>query len=249
LRLDVGRLLVTTTLANLLRAVCEDPADDLLRLVLADSLDDNGEADRAEFVRLQCKLSTLGECERDFGLGLSCCCKFCRGGGLPLQWRQDELIRSCLWKWLRDELPPAVWAEFDRWTHEGNVVTSKRDEDLSLVFRRGFVSEVRCPLSSWLAHGPAIVACQPVEAVVLADREPAQSASGWWWSSPRSVGGHPQSILPEPLFSYLSGVRPNYSVLSPSYPSREDALSALSTAAVSWARAQADLPPLPREES
>src|SRR5687767_10482221 len=37
----------------LLRAICEDPADDTVRLVYADFLEENGEAERAEFVRLQ----------------------------------------------------------------------------------------------------------------------------------------------------------------------------------------------------
>jgi uncharacterized protein (TIGR02996 family) len=37
----------------LLRAVCEHPDDDTPRLVFADWLDENGEPDRAEFIRLQ----------------------------------------------------------------------------------------------------------------------------------------------------------------------------------------------------
>lgn len=248
---------MTTTLANLLRAVCEDPADDLLRLVLADSLDDHGEADRAEFVRLQCKLSTLGECERDFSLGLSCCCAFCRGGGLPLQWRQDELIRSCLWKWLRDELPPAVWAEFDRWTHEGNVVTSKRDDDLSLVFRRGFVSEARCRLADWLAHGPAVVARHPVEAVVLAGKEPYRSDRMGLWNECRRTSRQDQNAcptnhcLPAEVFFVLRGLGLHERVSGEflCYPSPEQAREAASLALVNHARQQAGLPPLPREES
>jgi uncharacterized protein (TIGR02996 family) len=47
--------------AALLRAIAESPEDDSLRLVYADWLDDDGQADRAEFVRLQCRLARLSE--------------------------------------------------------------------------------------------------------------------------------------------------------------------------------------------
>ena len=40
-----------TSLA-LLRAVCESPDDDTPRLVLADWLEENGEPERAEFIRI-----------------------------------------------------------------------------------------------------------------------------------------------------------------------------------------------------
>jgi uncharacterized protein (TIGR02996 family) len=39
-----------------LRAICENPEDDTVRLVYADWLDENGDPDRAEFIRLQIAL-------------------------------------------------------------------------------------------------------------------------------------------------------------------------------------------------
>jgi uncharacterized protein (TIGR02996 family) len=39
----------------LFRAVCANPADDTPRLVYADWLQENGQAERAEFIRLQCE--------------------------------------------------------------------------------------------------------------------------------------------------------------------------------------------------
>jgi uncharacterized protein (TIGR02996 family) len=47
------------TLDGLLAAVCADPDDDAARLVLADWLDESGEADRAELIRVQCRMSQL----------------------------------------------------------------------------------------------------------------------------------------------------------------------------------------------
>src|SRR4051812_6366435 len=40
-----------------LRAIIDNPDDDLPRLVYADWLDEHGDPDRAEFIRLQCTLS------------------------------------------------------------------------------------------------------------------------------------------------------------------------------------------------
>jgi uncharacterized protein (TIGR02996 family) len=61
----------------LFRAVCENPDDDTARLVFADWLQEHGEEERAEFIRLQCRrdrgmASTrtefAHELQREFGL-------------------------------------------------------------------------------------------------------------------------------------------------------------------------------------
>jgi uncharacterized protein (TIGR02996 family) len=48
-----------TTRDALLAAIRADPADDTVRLVFADWLEENGEPDRAEFIRLQCDVARL----------------------------------------------------------------------------------------------------------------------------------------------------------------------------------------------
>jgi uncharacterized protein (TIGR02996 family) len=45
---------------DLLRAICERPDDDAVRLVYADWLDDHGDADRAELIRVQVALARAG---------------------------------------------------------------------------------------------------------------------------------------------------------------------------------------------
>src|SRR5262245_24607645 len=42
-----------------LRAIREAPGDDVHRLVYADWLEDHGDPDRAQFIRVQCKLAQL----------------------------------------------------------------------------------------------------------------------------------------------------------------------------------------------
>lgn len=46
---------------GLIRAVCERPLDDYPRLVYAEALEDRGEYERAEFIRVQCALAKLVE--------------------------------------------------------------------------------------------------------------------------------------------------------------------------------------------
>jgi uncharacterized protein (TIGR02996 family) len=50
----------------LLRAIVEDPEADDLRLIYADWLQDHGEPERAEFIRVQVRLATLDEDDPDF---------------------------------------------------------------------------------------------------------------------------------------------------------------------------------------
>src|SRR2546430_6250597 len=44
-----------------LRSICEDADDDAPRLIFADWLDENGDPQRARFIRVQCRLAKLGE--------------------------------------------------------------------------------------------------------------------------------------------------------------------------------------------
>src|SRR4051812_27805349 len=44
-----------------MQAICEDPDDDAHRLIYADWLDDHGDSDRAEFIRLQCAIARLDD--------------------------------------------------------------------------------------------------------------------------------------------------------------------------------------------
>jgi uncharacterized protein (TIGR02996 family) len=53
--------MISTYPAAFLGAILDDPADDSPRLVYADWLDEHGEPDRAEFIRLQCELEQLPE--------------------------------------------------------------------------------------------------------------------------------------------------------------------------------------------
>src|SRR5689334_15276110 len=78
--------------ASFLAAIREAPEDDTPRLVYADWLDDQGDAARAEFIRIQCERARLHEGEaRDF----------------ELRWREEQLLADHGEEWSR-EVP--AWA-------------------------------------------------------------------------------------------------------------------------------------------
>lgn len=244
---------MTTTLASLLRAVCEDPADDTLRLVLADWLDDNGEEWRAEFIRTQVRMAQLRSLitdERDnIGLGWSLP-KEQASELLRLSGCEARLLTGSVGLWSAWEGCPGTRAEF---LHPHDFHEQRQaDAMLRFLFRRGFVSEVRLKLSDWLAHGPAIVLAAPVEAVVLAGKSPGvteDSPAFWGRCKAGKDNGacHNPLCLPDALFDALCGLTLHEQILGnyAYYRSQEDAEQALSRAACNWARAQADLPPLP----
>ena len=60
----VERVEVTMNHDDFLRAIIENPDDDALRLVFADWLEERGENDRAEFIRVQIELARLPEGDR-----------------------------------------------------------------------------------------------------------------------------------------------------------------------------------------
>jgi len=82
-----------------LRAIKETPEDDTPRLILADWLDENGDPDRAEFIRVQCRLARLAEdaAERE-----------------PLEQRERALLEQHAAAWSELFTGPGVEATFER---------------------------------------------------------------------------------------------------------------------------------------
>lgn len=126
------------TEADFIRAVIAHPDDDAPRLIMADWLDEQGQCERAEFIRLQIfgARGAFAGCQH----GAEVTCRRCEG----VRRRETELLRSNRLRWW-----PAEWATIFR------------------VRRRGFVESVVCTAEEWLKHGDAILACQPIREVTL----------------------------------------------------------------------------------
>ena len=170
----------------LLAAVCAAPDDDLPRLVYADWLDEHGEPERAEFIRIGCELARMPEL-----IDVEQSCTELEWAAIhphhpkytyeltdpknrvgvmrfkamnpalgALRERERELLRQG-GNWL-------MWAGavLSRWRC-GNLWPTDASDMSRIEFRRGFVEVVTCPAADWLAHADAILQAQPVRKVRL----------------------------------------------------------------------------------
>jgi uncharacterized protein (TIGR02996 family) len=169
----------------MLRAVLAEPGDDTVRLAFADWLQENGDGGRAEFVRVQVEIHRLGadidvDPERRTWLrrrerGLLTAANAMAWGPDRGLWAAGMKVPTCT---LNNGYMPG---------HFGTM------------FTRGFVSGISCPADIWLAHGPAVVRCQPVEQVRLSDKRPYLliANEGCLWFRDVPGGGSPFSLPPE----------------------------------------------------
>jgi uncharacterized protein (TIGR02996 family) len=233
----------------LLRGILECPEDDTARLVFADWLDENGQAERAEFVRVQVELAralalepvgnhpmwlaghrVAYHHERAFlaeMLGGTCRCVLC------LQTRQVELF-NCLYS---DDLPGSFVPNLD-----GRL---GRDSPHA-HYRRGFVESVTCTAAAFLAHAGAIFSRHPVTAVRLSDRIPHVYQGVFNWFTEERDGfkmqgaGYIPGVIYEEMIAggyYLFDHEAATSTLT----TEEEAYAELSRACVAYGRSLANL--------
>jgi uncharacterized protein (TIGR02996 family) len=119
-------------------AICREPENDMLRLVYADWCDENGQSDRAEFIRLQLnpnKTKATGE-------------------------REWELLDAHWQEWVKD-IPtqePCTHREFVFiFWHRGFMFHG--------FFNGGFIDHFRTSSSTWAQVGHLIVKACPVREV------------------------------------------------------------------------------------
>lgn len=168
--------------ADLLAGVCAAPDDDTPRLVLADWFDENGDPDRAEFVRLQCALelrlagrtcpsclySPDPDCVWQLEYGPRNVKNLCRECGRS-RGRQEELLSANAGRWLSEWAAPAATAGsrleylapydcdpydgvFDNPYYGLTVYYGGHHGLVSVEFRRGFVARVQCWWAFWFRH-------------------------------------------------------------------------------------------------
>lgn len=139
--------MTATERAAFTRSILDDPADDTRRLAFADWLDENGEPERAEFVRVQITLSKKPGHTHGQGYGESCV--LCRG----LR-REGELLARHGFDWFK--LPGLATytrkfgGPFEGWAFKPSGGLSV---EYPVFTRRGFVAEVRLSAAAFLG-GP-----------------------------------------------------------------------------------------------
>jgi uncharacterized protein (TIGR02996 family) len=217
--------------AALLADIVENPADDTPRLVYADWLDENGDGDRADFIRVQVAL------ERPVAVG--------HDSGRIVR-RRDMAISDALRRRERELLLHnwTAWTPRLSETHSFEVILSEEwtySGTPAVLFRRGFIAEVRCTLEQWLAHGPAATAGHPIEVVTLTDREPHTeplgygSAAPWAWRIMNKADA--AHVIPGTIFRHLP-MKPEDTIAWRDFDSRDAAITALSRACILHARSR-----------
>jgi len=253
----------------LIAAVCAAPDDDLPRLVLADWLDEHGESERSEFIRVQVEIAKgppAPQPDESLGEAFAVMGKWSR--------REDQLRRREweLWESVRLTfgLPADVYPILKGW--------DSRAHDSLAFASRGFVSEWHGPLAVWcggecegcgpavrggMGHrspdcpachgtgrivgiGPELVRSQPVERVVLTDREPhpnsyvGSTVCGWQAETGDPVMFRGRSHIPYSLLRVMAETDGDDldGRTWITFPTRQHALDALSAAAIAWAKSQ-----------
>lgn len=125
------------TEAGLLQSVIADPDDDDMRGVYADWLEDHGDSDRAEFIRVQLLLARLPlrAAER-----------------AELERRERELLAAHAADWLA----PVV-----HWLNPANALGFLPHRP-RWQFRRGFLERLCLTVETFRAHGARILAAAPI---------------------------------------------------------------------------------------
>lgn len=210
-----------------LRSICEHPDDDAPRLIFADWLEERGQRDRAEFIRIQCELAKM-KCDRK-GHHYPCRSRGPGGASGPfhtchtLQKRERKLLMAYWAKWYPPIRVGVACRNLNRCRLPG----------FTIEFRRGFIESITCPCQQWLDHGPAILAaCPTIREVRMSDKQPHQVAEHWLWGDEMIGAGYADRscFLPPGIYARLVGRF--------FYESERQAVDALSQAALAYARNQ-----------
>jgi uncharacterized protein (TIGR02996 family) len=130
----------------LLRAVCENPDDDTPRLVFADWLQENGDEERAEFIRVQLEIAGLPDGKK-------------KQKRLA---REKELLDAH-----RDEWAEALKPYFAY--YYGGIYAHHYAPPV--VFRRGFVETIAMDVATFGSRGEEVFALAPIRGLRIQDAQ------------------------------------------------------------------------------
>jgi uncharacterized protein (TIGR02996 family) len=142
----------------LLAAIHQAPRDDAPRLIFADWLDEHGDSDQAEFIRLQVEIDPYRRPDGDVD-----------------RWRRAAIDKH-LDRSVPADFPPQLFRYAELARREHDILKAKRwewlaplaavDEDysshLSVTFCRGFAEEVALAASAFLESGDLVRSACPV---------------------------------------------------------------------------------------
>ncbi len=134
---------------SLLKAICQDPEDDTVRLAFADLLDEEGEPRRATFIRLQIELAQ----HASLGVGWS---------HLKLKHRRDDRIS--------DFVASEPWERFTDITYRTPTnLWAANSGPTGCLFHRGFPTAICCTLMEF-CHNWNALGRYPITHVAIQSR-------------------------------------------------------------------------------
>jgi uncharacterized protein (TIGR02996 family) len=243
----------------LLRSVLGASSAGATRLVYADWLDENGEGERAEFVRVQCKLECLKK-PNSFGIPMVECECGHQGFAAGI-WKQAD-CRPCRFRVRERELfsalPVGSFPAFNNGSQQVRLESQRSAGHMAeMIVRRGFVAHVELLTAAFLAHAAGLFAAQPVVSVRLTDRVPAEHVSSidtrtyphrrpfWFVGSQTGINERERHWIPPEIGRLIVGDTKPGGRDAVYFDSADAANAALSAACVHYARNLCGLPPLP----
>jgi uncharacterized protein (TIGR02996 family) len=170
----------------------------------------------------------------------------------------DDLPRLILADWLEEHDGAAAARVIRRQIDDGSTATQQipNIQLATVTWRRGLVEAITLPSGVFADRHAEIFAKHPITRVTFPDLVPNNGSYGYSWAWMRFDDGIAESMgltrrgfremVPEPLWSLLerdfSQVQPDWTMVK-LYRDREDALLALSRAAITVGRKAAGLPP------
>jgi uncharacterized protein (TIGR02996 family) len=169
---------------RLLAAIIECPGDDALRLIFADWLEENGDPERGEFIRVQMELARTPDpivcpnCGNKLVIQMMTSsphmtrCSTCSLTHGPFwadtkaRLKQRERLRCREQDFLKDQRVPDKWCEpLTGFCHY--APGEKSSPHHAAIWKRGFVATVTLTSADWLGHADALTAAAPIEEVAL----------------------------------------------------------------------------------
>lgn len=149
-----------STLQSIYDAIVQSPEDLQLRLVYADALDEAGDSARAEYIRVQCELTSMGELSTSRGEWV-----VKEFGGMTLEWsgpssrdwakyrdlmqRQEAALRQFGHEWSRPVATACGLGSTD-WGYSGGGDPGTLGGGVGWLFNNGFVEEISCFFDFWV---------------------------------------------------------------------------------------------------
>lgn len=225
---------------SLLRAIRDNPGEDTPRLMYADYLDEQGQPERAEWIRLQCQPP---EGDAWHTSSASCTCRRCLIG------RKEAKLLPHFATWLALKPFPAYSLRSGEYI-TGTVWHPNEDAGraISAEFTRGFVSHVMFRTAAdFLEFGPAIFAHHPIERVTLMRVAPRWGGTDYqrteysFGREPKHAGNvsrYLNDMIPDKLRRFWPH-KWTGKPLRVAYKSGDDAVTALNAACLAYGRKHA----------